>query len=222
MKSIRRKIATFFTRRALSLLLYSLIRLIRLTMRIKVIGKDVMPSLVRRGEGFAAIFWHGRMLMIPFFYPGSAMHVLISTHRDGEIIANVMKCFGFGLVRGSSTRGGSAALREMVHLLKRNKDLGITPDGPKGPVEVVKQGTAHVAKLSGKAVVPMAFAASRATRMRSWDGFLIPHPFSRGVFVAGDPLYYREGEDLEQFRQRIEAALKQTTALADQHFTARQ
>jgi lysophospholipid acyltransferase (LPLAT)-like uncharacterized protein len=215
MKALRRKFARFLSGKLLSWLLYSLIRFIYATMRITVVGGDIMPSFVSRGEGFVGFFWHGRMLLIPFIYPGRWMHVLISVHRDGEIIANVMKCFGFHLVRGSSKKGGSAALREMLTLLKEEKDLAITPDGPKGPVEVLKAGTAQVGRLSGKALIPVTFSASRCFRARSWDRFIVPYPFSRGVLYIGEPLRYREGEGLEAFRQRLEEALREVNARAD-------
>jgi lysophospholipid acyltransferase (LPLAT)-like uncharacterized protein len=218
MKKLRRKIAGYLSGRPLTLLLYSLIRLIYATMRIRVEGNEVMPNLVREEQGFVGIFWHGRMLMIPFLYPGKCLHILISSHRDGEIMARVLECFGFRLVRGSSGKSGKGALLEMIHLLKQNRDLGIATDGPRGPAEVLKPGVAQLARLSGKPVVPIAFAASRCTRMKSWDRFAIPHPFSRGVFVVGEPLYYREGEEQEQFRQRAEAALHQVTARADGFF----
>lgn len=215
MKELRRKIARILSGRPLTLLIYALLRFIHATMRITVVGGDILPDFTRRGEGFIGICWHGRLLMVPFIYPGHTLHVLISTHRDGEIIANVVKRFGFSLVRGSSSKGGKEALKEMVRLGKANKDLAITPDGPRGPAEVLKPGVAQVARLTGKAVVPVAFASSRGKRLSSWDRFLIPYPFSRGGFVTGEPLYYREGEEMEAFRLRIEEALRATTARAD-------
>ena len=157
-------------------------------MRVTYVGESFMPSFAARGEGFIAMFWHARMLMLPFIYPGKKISILISIHRDGEIIANVMKCFGFHLVRGSSKKGGTAALREMLALLKQDKDLGITPDGPKGPAETLKLGTAQVGKLSGKAVIPVTFSANPCFRAKSWDRFMIPYPFSRGVLYAAAPV----------------------------------
>jgi lysophospholipid acyltransferase (LPLAT)-like uncharacterized protein len=218
MKKLRRAIAGYLAGTALSYCLCGLIWLLRLTMRITVVGEEIMPALVRRGEGFVSAFWHGRMLLFPFLKPGSPTYVLISVHRDGEMIASAVRHFGFRLVRGSSSKGGRAALREMVRLLKEDNNLAITPDGPRGPAETAKPGVAQVAKIAGKAVVPIAFAASRATRMRSWDRFLVPRPFSRGVFVVGEPLYCAMEETVEAFRQRIEAALQAATARADAMF----
>lgn len=218
MKELRRKIAVYLSGQAVSILLHAIIWLLRVTMRVTYIGETIMPSFAARGEGFIGAFWHGRMLMLPLIYPGKMLHILISSHRDGEIIANVMKRFGFGLVRGSSSKGGMAALREMIALLAAGSDLGVTPDGPKGPAEEVKAGVAQVGRLSGKAIIPIAFASSRRLRFTSWDRFYLPLPFSRLVFVVGEPLYYAAGEELEAFRQRIETALRAVTATADGFF----
>jgi len=218
MKDLRRKISIYLSGYVVSVILHAFIWFLRRTMRVTYLGESIMPSFAARGEGFIGVFWHARMLMLPLIYPGKRIHILISSHRDGEIIANVMKRFGFDLVRGSSSKGGMAALREMITLLKSGSDLGITPDGPRGPAEVVKGGVAQVAMLSGKAVIPISFSSSRRFRCNSWDRFYLPLPFSRLVFAVGDPLYHSKGEDLEDFRLRIESALQQITAQADNYF----
>lgn len=218
MKELRRKIVRKLSGKPLARLIYLLLWMFRLTMRISVVGGETMKEFVSRGEGFIAVFWHGRLLMIPFLYPGKRMNVLIGTHRDGQLIADVMECFGFGLVRGSSSKGGREAYRDLLQLLKSDNDVAITPDGPRGPAEELKIGVAHVAKMSGNAVVPIAFSSSPSFRCTSWDRFLIPYPFSRGVFVTGDPVRFEAGEEMEHFRKRIEDALKDVTARADGYF----
>ena len=199
-----------------SALLVLLIRAIYATMRITVVGKDILPGFADRGEGYVGAFWHGRILMIPFLYPGKALHILVGQHRDAEIIANILSRFGFSLVRGSSTRGGREALRVMLKLLASDQDLGIAADGPKGPAEVLKPGAAQLSRLSGKAVIPITFAASKAIRFRSWDRFMLPLPFSKGIFVVGEPLRCGKDEEVEQFRIRIETAMREVTARADE------
>ncbi len=196
--------------------IYVLVRALYATMRTRITGAEIAQSFHGRGEGVIYIFWHARLLMTPMCYSGKGVYVLISSHGDGEIIANVMRLFRFHLVRGSSSKGGREAFHNMVRLARNDKDLAITPDGPRGPAEVVKQGVANLARLTGKAVIPVAFGASRAKRFSSWDRFMVPFPFSRGVYVMGEPLYYGEGEDMEAFRLRIEEALKAATRRADE------
>jgi lysophospholipid acyltransferase (LPLAT)-like uncharacterized protein len=104
----------------------------------------------------------------------------------------------------------------MMRLLKSDNDLGIAADGPRGPAEVLKPGAAQLGRLSGKAVIPISFSASRSIRLTSWDRFMIPLPFCRGAFVVGEPVRHEKGEDIEQYRLRIENALREVTALADE------
>jgi len=215
MKKIKRTLTEALASQPVTLLLVSLIRLVYATMRITIVGKDILPGFAARGEGYIGAFWHGRILLIPFLYPGKALHILVSQHRDGEIIANILSRFGFHLVRGSSSRGGHDAMREMLRLLRSDHDLGIAADGPRGPAEVFKPGAAQLSRLSGKAVIPISFAASSPIRCTSWDRFMLPLPFSHGVYVVGEPLYHDKGEEVEDFRRRIENALREATARAD-------
>jgi lysophospholipid acyltransferase (LPLAT)-like uncharacterized protein len=215
-RRLKRKLNQAMSSQPLAFLLVLLIRFIYATMRITVVGKDILPGYAARGEGYVGAFWHGRILMIPFLYTGKALHILVSQHRDGEIIANILKQFGFCLVRGSSSKGGHDALREMMRLLRADKDLGIAADGPRGPAEVLKPGAAQLGRLSGKAFIPISFSASRSIRFTSWDRFMFPLPFSRGIFVVGEPVRYEQGEDVEQYRLRIEDSLRGVTDLADE------
>jgi len=104
----------------------------------------------------------------------------------------------------------------MMRLLRTDNDLGIAADGPRGPAEVLKPGAAQLGRLSGKAVIPISFSASRSIRFKSWDKFMFPLPFSRGVFVVGEPVRYEKAEDMENFRLRIEKALIEATVKADE------
>jgi lysophospholipid acyltransferase (LPLAT)-like uncharacterized protein len=198
------------------LLIYLTVRILHGTMRIRVINAEIPNAFHGRGEGTIIVFWHSRLLMSPFAYRGRGIHALVSSHGDGEIIANVFKLFNINLVRGSSSKRGSKALMELVRLARKNCDLGITPDGPRGPAEIVKSGVAQLARVTGRPVLPLAFSCSKAKRFASWDRFLLPYPFSSGVFVWGEPIYYRGGEEQETFRLRIEQALRETTLRADE------
>jgi lysophospholipid acyltransferase (LPLAT)-like uncharacterized protein len=211
LRALKNRLASGF----LPALIYIAIRVLFATMRIRVVGGEIPRSYHDRDEGVIVVFWHNRLLMVPLAYMGKDMNVLISSHGDGELIANATKRFGFHLVRGSSSKGGAEAIRELVRLGRKNSDMAITPDGPRGPVEVVKQGVAHVARVTGRPILPLSFSSSRFRRFNSWDRFLLPYPFSRGVFVWGEPLYYRKGEELEVFRRRIDEALRDTTRRAD-------
>jgi lysophospholipid acyltransferase (LPLAT)-like uncharacterized protein len=130
-------------------------------MRIETRGHEQVDALYESGKNIILAFWHAQQLMIPFGYRGPGAHVLISQHRDGEIIARIIATFGHRAVRGSSTRGGAAALRELIRLGRSGKDVVVTPDGPKGPAQVAKMGVIQLARASGLPIVPLAFGCSK-------------------------------------------------------------
>jgi lysophospholipid acyltransferase (LPLAT)-like uncharacterized protein len=219
MKKLFKKLKAKLPANFLPFLIYLTMRAFYATMRVTRIGTDIPDAFHQRGEGLILAFWHGRMILCPFAYRGKeGPHILISVHGDGELIARVMQYFGFHLVRGSSSSRGKEALQELMKLARENRDLTITPDGPRGPVHEVKPGIAQLARLSGLAILPFCFSASRGITMRSWDRFFLPLPFSRVVFVYGDTIRYERGEEMEAFRRRIEEAMLTTMARADGHF----
>ena len=137
------------------------VRLLGKTMDLTTVGGETVDTLVREGKPIIIAFWHGRQLMMPLAYRGQAASILISQHRDGEIIARIMKYFGFGSIRGSSTRGGMQALHKLVAAGHEGQDLVITPDGPRGPVCRVQTGVMYLAMLTGFPIVPLTFASSK-------------------------------------------------------------
>lgn len=159
--------------------------------------------------------WHARQFPVVWTHRGRGIVVLVSRHQDGELITRIVRRFGFGAARGSSTRGGGAAVLAMRRAVQAGQCIGITPDGPRGPAEQAKDGVVFLAGQLGVRVVPLASAARDAWVMRSWDRFRIPKPFARVVVIAGAPLAIAPGRDAEttaRERARIEAALAAVTA----------
>ena len=192
------------------------------SLRMSYVGREVLDRLIHaEGRRVMAAFWHGRLLMMPFAHPEVSWAVMVSRHPDGEVISRVAERFGIRPVRGSSRRGGGVALLGMVRASRRGYHLAITPDGPVGPREQVKTGTIELARLAGTPIIPVAFAASHGRFERSWDRLLIPYPFSRGVFVYGEPVVVSQTagpEEVEKARGVLEEGLCQVTALADAYF----
>jgi lysophospholipid acyltransferase (LPLAT)-like uncharacterized protein len=191
-----------------------LIRLIRAGLRVEWLGEAPLQALWAEGRQVILAFWHDQLFLMAKGYRGPGAQVMISASKDGELIARTMDYFGIGSVRGSSTRGGRAAFREMLELASQPVDLVITPDGPKGPRHQVKEGVVQLARLSGRPVVPMAFACSRGYRFNSWDRFLLPCPPGRGVFSFGAPLYYGAGDSAESYRLRVQHAMDENVRIA--------
>jgi lysophospholipid acyltransferase (LPLAT)-like uncharacterized protein len=137
------------------------IRAIGRSMQIETRGHEHVDRLYQEGKRVIIAFWHSRQLMMPLTYRGTLAHILISQHEDGEIIARIVERFGFLAVRGSSTRGGVEALRELIRLGRSGADLVVTPDGPNGPAQVVKMGVIQLARASKLPIVPLAFSCSK-------------------------------------------------------------
>jgi len=149
-------------------------------------------------------------------WPG---YMLISEHRDGGFIADTMHLLGIPTIRGSSTRGGAKAMRQMIKAVKdEHKHLCITPDGPKGPRERVKKGTMRLAMKTGLPFVPVCYATKRQWRIHSWDRFYIPKPFTQGVFVFGEQVPVLPDDDLDDAVARAQQAMDAARQQADTYF----
>ncbi len=180
------------------------IRLVQLTCRVRILEAERYPGLWRRGP-FVLAFWHGRMLAFPqMLWPDQPMDVLISEHRDGELITRTIRHFGIGAVRGSSSHGAKGAVQEMIRRLGEGGNLAITPDGPRGPCEVAAPGAAILASAAGIPVTPVSWAARPAKRLGSWDRFLLPAPFARIVYAIEPDLTAPPGLDAEGIQSLTE------------------
>ncbi|MGH7229640.1 MAG: lysophospholipid acyltransferase family protein [Nitrospiraceae bacterium] len=144
-----------------------LIRLLGKAVRIRTEGAEIVDDLHRRGQRVIIAFWHSRQLMLPLAYRGTGVHVLISRHLDGELISRIVSRFGARSVRGSTTRGGPVALRQLIRLGRSGSDLAVTPDGPKGPRQVVQLGVIQLAKTTGLPIVPLTFSCSKKKSLRA-------------------------------------------------------
>lgn len=197
---------------------YAYIRLLRATMRFEYRNREVLERLRVGGGQYILAFWHSRFLMMPYVYPGGRIVVLSSHHRDARMMIAVLARFGFASARGSTTQGGALGLREVLRRVHEGYDVGFTPDGPRGPRRRVKPGVVATARLGGLPIVPVAFSARPARRLRSWDRTLVPWPFARGLFLYGEPIRVARGADdseSERARERLEAEIDRLTDLAD-------
>jgi hypothetical protein len=196
------------------------VRLLGATLRLTEVHRETVERLWAAGGPLIYATWHGRILMFPYFYGRlRAVHVLASRSRDGELVSRFARAFGFRVVRGSSSRGASTALRVLARLLRdHGAEVAIAPDGPRGPRCVAQPGAVLLAKLGRAPIVPLGFGVSRATVLGSWDAFVVPHPFARVAVVFGDPLVVPQDADrdaLEAWRRRLEDTLRRLTAEAD-------
>jgi len=195
------------------------IRFVYLTNRWSVEGGEWPRRLTREGRTFIVAFWHGRLLMMPpAWHQLTSFHMLISAHRDGRIIAGAMTYFGIETIAGSTSRGGSSALRAMLKQLKEGGCVGITPDGPRGPAMTVSVGTVNIARLARVPIVPLTYATSRRRLLATWDRFHLALPFGRGVYLWGEPIEIAGRLDeagLERARSLVETRMVEMLGDAD-------
>lgn len=187
---------------------WAVVRLLMATVRVEVVGGREHPeSIAASGVPPILMSWHGHLLPLIHHHRNQGAVALASEHRDGEYITRVLGRLGFGAARGSSTRGGSRGLRELVKAARAGHPLAITPDGPKGPRHRVKGGALVAARLTGHPILPMVAAADRGWTLGSWDRFLIPKPFSHVRIVYAPPFRVpRDVDDdgLEQLAKELE------------------
>ena len=199
-------------------LAHAYIRLLHATMRIEVRGAEVLEAARRDPGQYILCFWHSRFVLMPYCYPGPRIVVLSSNHRDAEALVRILRKFGIEQARGSSTSGGATGLRQILCKVGEGCDVGLTPDGPRGPRRRVQPGVVAVARFTGLPIIPVTFSASPSRRLRTWDGTLLPKFFSKGVFIYGDPLVVpRDATAVvqEETRLALESELDRITDLAD-------
>jgi lysophospholipid acyltransferase (LPLAT)-like uncharacterized protein len=176
------------------------------------------------GRPAVAALWHECLPLMPALWlrirrPGARVHALASRHNDGRLIGEVMRRFGVEVVHGSSARdgrskGGTASVLQLLDVLAQGSHVVLTPDGPRGPARHAAPGVAQLAALSGVPVLPCAARTTRARRLPTWDGMLLPLPFGRGILVVGEPIQVPR-EAWEATLPAIEAALTEAALRAE-------
>jgi lysophospholipid acyltransferase (LPLAT)-like uncharacterized protein len=163
------------------------------------------------------ITWHGRMIVPVWFMRRRGIVAMISRHSDGEMVSRLVEKLGYGTIRGSSTRGGTAATLEMLEAIRDGKTAAMICDGPRGPIYKMKPGAPYLTLQSGATVITAVASANRAWTFRSWDRFQVPKPFARVYLLWGSPMAPPPPEcPLETLTQQMEDALNAATRRADE------
>lgn len=180
-----------------------LVKMLIGSLRMSVEGEEKLEPITRNGAKVIYSFWHGQMLIVAYSHRHKNIHILISDHRDGEIISRITSRLGFSSIRGSSTRGGARAVMNILTKLNNRFHIAITPDGPRGPRWKVQQGVIYIAQKTGLPIVPFVTGTDRFWELETWDRFRVPKPFSRGLIIYGDPLVVPGNLDREGVRKSV-------------------
>ena len=189
-----------------------------LSTRISRVGVGHFEDFRNAGNPVIFVFWHGQILPLVQIHRGEGIVVLVSEHDDGEYISRIIERNGFEPVRGSSTRGGIRGLKGLIRAARAGKDLALTPDGPRGPSKEFKPGALVAAQLTGLPLIPVAVGVSRAWKSGSWDGFLVPKPFSEIQVQYLRPRFVpieASRKDLEELAREIGDQLRAASVRLD-------
>ncbi len=190
------------------------------TTRWQIFGVNRFYPIWEQDKSIILTIWHGRVLMIPYFWNKKRpLNALVSPHNDGRIAASFLKKVGFGIIDGSSNDGANVAAINLLRSLEKDEAIAIIPDGPRGPRMKMNISPLYFAKKSGKALFGATYSIEHSIVAKSWDAMLIPLPFCRGIVHVTQPYYIpadATDEDLERYRQQIEDELNNLTLRADQ------
>lgn len=197
------------------------------TSKVNLKNRKKIENLLERKESFIYSFWHDQLLMCPLTWQSnSSIKVLISKHRDGDIIAQLISNLGFEAIRGSThktnkikNKGGLLSARKMIKSLKNGISIGISPDGPKGPRHKVSDGILSISRLSKSVILPVGIGFKKKWVLNTWDKFIIPKPFNEITVVWGDPISAITNEkNNHQFKIKLENKMNNLTAQANKNY----
>ena len=197
------------------------------TSKINLKNRKKIENLLERNESFIYSFWHDQLLMCPLTWQSNSnIKVLISKHRDGDIIAQLISNLGFEAIRGSThktnkikNKGGLLSARKMIKSLKNGISIGISPDGPKGPRHKVSEGILSISRLSKSVILPVGIGFKKKWVLNTWDKFIIPKPFNEITVVWGDPIPAITNEkNNHQFKIKLESKMNNLTAQANKNY----
>lgn len=199
-------------------LAWGAINSLSVTLRIQTVGKDQIESMRKNRQRLIYTFWHGRQFLLVRYMSNKNLVIMSSTSRDGILQANILQKFGYEIVPGSSAKSPVRALIGSIQKMREGFDPAIAVDGPTGPIYKVKPGALYIAKKMNAPIIPLTFSANPAVTLKSWDRYLLPKPFARGVIVFGKPFYPSPKLDdkiIEQECNLLGKMLNQITKMAD-------
>ncbi len=201
-----------------------IIRLLWLSCKIEVAeGHSHLQSFIENKQPVIFCYWHRLQLFCVHYVlqvqkVGFPLGFLISPSVDGEVPAKIAKRWGAEVIRASTTRTGAKAIKAIYQLIGQGISPVTTPDGPSGPIYKFQPGAILLAQFTKVPIIPLSYAAERAWRLKTWDRFLIPKPFSRIKIVIGEPCYMQDKMSMEQIKQKqieMEAIMKDLYAKAN-------
>lgn len=215
MRIIKRFSKTNIGQKLIGFLFYSITSLISRSIKWEYLVENEKSNIFKSDKKYIFCCWHNRLFLGPHLLPRNRIiNALQSSHSDGMVTSVAFKYLGMNVILGSSKKGGMQAFRKMVKCIQLGESIAITPDGPKGPKEKVKEGIIKLAQITDTSIIPLVWATNKFKLINSWDSFVIPYPFSKGVYSFGKPINVKKKineEELEFVRQNLENEIKRLT-----------
>jgi lysophospholipid acyltransferase (LPLAT)-like uncharacterized protein len=216
MRLTKRLFNTNFVKNLASKLIFIYLRLVYITSKWNIIFPEGFNIETLRQNPAIYLFWHGRLSVMSALHPKNRkMNVLISTHRDGELIAKTVQNFSFEIINGSSNRNSLHAVREILRKLKNGENISITPDGPRGPRYKINGNVVEIAQLSNAPLIPLTFVCTKCRIFKSWDEFILPFPFNNITVVYGKPFHIQKNDDAQQKQIELEQEMNDINRKAE-------
>jgi len=223
MRVIKRFSKTHIGQKLIGFLFYSITSLISRSIRWEYLVENEKSNIFNSNEEYIFCCWHNKLFLGPHLLPRNRIiNALQSSHSDGMVTSLAFKYLGMNVILGSSKKGGMQAFRKMVKCIKSGESVAITPDGPKGPKEKVKEGIIKLAQITETSIIPLVWTTKKFKLINSWDNFVIPYPFSKGVYSFGKPIYIKKQineYELEIARQNLENEIKRLTKEVENKLT---
>ena len=219
MRVLKRFSKTRIGQKFIGFLFYFITKLIFLSIRWKYFEESKKSTIFNNKHKYIFCCWHNKLFLGPHLLPRNrVINALQSSHSDGMITSLAFQYLGMNVILGSSKKGGMQAFRKMVKCLKLGESIAITPDGPKGPKEKVKEGIIKLAQITNTPIIPLVWATRKYKIINSWDNFVLPYPFSKGIYSFGRPIYIEKKIDMNKFeleRQNLENEIKRLTKILE-------
>ena len=223
MRIIKRFSKTNIGQKIIGFLFYSITNLMSRSIRWEYLVDNKISNIFNSDEKYIFCCWHNRLFLGPHLLPRNRIiNALQSSHSDGMVTSVAFKHLGMNVILGSSKKGGMQAFRKMVKCIQLGESVAITPDGPKGPKEKVKDGIIKLAQITNSPIIPLVWSTKKFKIINSWDNFVIPMPFSKGVYSFGKPIYIKKKineNELAMCKQKLELELKRLTKLVNQELS---
>lgn len=210
-KELKLKIATFLG--------YNFLNFVCRRIKWKVVGEENFKRFKEKKERAIFAVWHGRMFIPMYYLKGEEIYGIVSPSQDGEYFARIFSKFGYKTIRGSTGRKSISAVISAIKILKEEKFIAITPDGPRGPKEKVQPGVIYLASKTATPIIPTGATCKYKKFLNTWDNSLLPLPGGVGVIVFGEPVYIPgnlEMDMIEYYAEILEKELKKVNQIAEE------